>query len=150
MIGACAENNPNRLCLQSAIWDKQFLLSLLFANEDGWIFESMGSTRSQHIHDGIFSVYKIENGISYCAGTAVHKGYWTQGALQYAQSEKLALSISSRGTEWRFEKFLSEVNHPLLFKIVARLGLWGILFVRKHNRRRRLRNQMRRTDIPSL
>lgn len=123
LFGVCLEHNPNRVCLQSAIWDREFLLSLLYDGESGWNFESRGRERTSHIHDGIFSVYEEKDGISYCGGTAVRKGRWTQGAIDYAQNEGLDLDIPSRGTESRLEEFLCSVGRPFPAKVAARVGL---------------------------
>lgn len=129
LLGRCLEHNPNRLCLQAALWEKKFLLSLLFEGENGWDFERMGRPRSEHLHDGILSVNDEKNGILYCAGTAVRKGRWTQGAITFARKE--GLKLAPRPKELWFEEKLSAVNRPWPAKIMARLIARALEVMRK-------------------
>ncbi len=130
-LGICPSDEKYRICLQVALWDREFLSSLLFDGESGWDFERYGRERASGIGDGVVSVFSEKDGIAYCGGTAVRKGRWTLGAIRYAEKEGLNIDFSSRKRESRLEDVLNAIGKPLPAKILARAGLRTLQILRK-------------------
>lgn len=112
-----------RLALQSVLWKKDFLQSLLFDGESGWDFESKSEERlaGRDVHTySINSDLKNNFIMSYCWGTAVRKGKWTEGAIDFVKNEKIDFDLSKRMSESKLETWLIKLSgRSFIFKIIA-------------------------------
>lgn len=126
-VGECVVDSKYRVSLQAAFWNRHFLDDLLYVGEDGWDFESRSMDRLKDRPNICFSLSASPtspnfSGLDYCAGTAVRRGQWTRGAVEYARREKLDLN-PARKQESQLEEFLSGISRPLPAKAAARTGL---------------------------
>jgi len=137
-VGECTADSKYRVSLQAAFWQKDFFLKLLCDGENGWDFEAKSRERLQNSRESCFGLSASPGcpdfaGIDYCAGTAVRRGQWTLGAVEYAEREGLTLN-SQRTRESRLELYLGSVSHPLPGKILARTGLRLLQIVKGQRR----------------
>lgn len=88
-LGIVQFGDEYRTSAQTAIWDKQVLLSLLKENETGWDFEIRGTFRSNFLNKIFLSVLRGQSPVPYYI-TAVTKGKWEQGALDLLKRENIS------------------------------------------------------------
>lgn len=103
-----------RVCLQTAIWNKEILLQLLQTNENPWQFEIEASKRSSGIKRPFLSVMsdpskKIVHGpiTYYC--TALSAGKWMRGAVSLCKKENIAIDLTLRPVETVSEEFSRKI-----------------------------------------
>ncbi len=89
LLGVLKPNDPYRLSLQSAIWDKKLLLKLLQKGETPWETEIKGTRRASQLSEPFVSVWRGETPIVYEIG--ILKGKWTENALKLMKKEKISI-----------------------------------------------------------
>jgi hypothetical protein len=110
-LGAIEKGARYRVCLQTAIWNKQTLLELLRSGESPWEFEIKASERSVERPEQFLTVVpkpgvKIVHGPVpyYC--TALSAGKWMRGAIELCKKEGITIDLSARSAEtYREELF---------------------------------------------
>lgn len=124
-LGVCLPSGKYRVCLQAALWRKSFFMELLRDGESGWDFERNARKRLQPRGCHCLSVdwedrqSRTSYGITYCEGTAVRKGRWTQGAIRFAERE--GITLATRPHESRFEEWLNGIDGSWLSRTCAHL-----------------------------
>jgi hypothetical protein len=89
-LGILQSGDPYRFSWQTAIWDKEFLLSLLIPEETPWQTEVIGTKRASKSNRHFVSVKRGESPIPYII-TAVVKGKWQDNALKLLESEGIPM-----------------------------------------------------------
>ena len=103
-IGAIEKGAKYRLCLQTAMWNKEILLSLLNSDENPWQFEINASIRSNKLPNPFLCVIP-DSKINYVHGpityhcTALTGGKWMKGAIELCKKEGIDIDISTRPVE---------------------------------------------------
>ncbi len=114
-IGEIAPDDPYRVSLQAAIWDKQVVLSLLKKGESAWDFETSGTKRSKELPTPFLSVSRAEmNNLPFpyfCTG--VVKGYWLQEAIELCRQHGVEVDTKTRAVE------------PWLVRLKRTSAIWG-------------------------
>lgn len=116
-LGAIEKGAQYRVCLQTAIWNKETLLNLLNVNENPWQFEIEASKRSNAIEQEFLLVVsdpkqKVVHGPIHYYCTAVTSGKWMRGAIRLCQKENIAIDTTQRKTEsvaeeWRRKIYIA-------------------------------------------
>ncbi len=108
-IASINKGSKYRLCLQTAIWNKDILLKLLDHTENPWQFEIEASKRSNLIDNLFLTVIpdpakKIVHGpiTYYC--TALSAGKWMRGAIELCKNEGINIDTSNRSIESKYEE----------------------------------------------
>ena len=108
-IGVIEKGSKYRLCLQTAIWNKNILLSLLDPSENPWQFEIEASKRSNSIDNPFLCVIadpakKIVHGPIQYYCTALSAGKWMRGAVKLCEKENIEIDLSQRSVETMYEE----------------------------------------------
>ena len=90
VLGELQPQDPYRLSLQTAIWDRKILLELLQPGENGWETEIKGTIRASKRIEPFLSVWRGESPTPYFI-TAVVKGKWEDGAIDLLKKEGISL-----------------------------------------------------------
>lgn len=108
-----------RICLQTALWNKNDLASLLKEDEDPWQFEIEGSKRTRQINKPFLNliadpkIKEVHGPIRYYC-TALSAGKWMRGAIKLCKENNIAIQ-SSRPIESRLltlKRYLY-INSPI-------------------------------------
>jgi hypothetical protein len=103
-IGVIEKGSKYRLCLQTAIWNKDILLGLLNPMENPWQFELEASKRSNLIDNPFLCVISnpkqrvVHGPINYYC-TALSAGKWMRGAIRLCKKENIEIDVASRPIE---------------------------------------------------
>ena len=89
-LGILQVGDNYRFSWQTAIWDKQTLLSLLDPKESPWETEVKGTKRTYLCNEPFISVKRGESPVPYII-TAVVKGKWQQSALDLLKKENIPM-----------------------------------------------------------
>lgn len=93
-VGLLQKGDSYRISTQTAIWNKNYLISILDPNETGWDFEILGTIRSCSRNDILLSVWRQSNntpgGPAPYFITAIVKGIWQDGAIKLLEKEGLS------------------------------------------------------------
>lgn len=121
------------LCLQPAIWNKEFINSLCIEGYTGWDFEfkikdyiQENSIKSRNlvVHPNIFP----DSGIELVPGTVVRKGLWTRKGVKFLMDNGFKHLIEMRKIEGIITTCLISIENRHLKKIS-----WRILkFIQKN------------------
>jgi hypothetical protein len=108
-LGVIEKGSKYRLCLQTAIWDKDILLSLLEPKENPWEFEIQASKRSNQIENPFLCVLadpskKIVHGPIQYYCTALSAGKWMRGAVKLCKKEGVDIDLTTRPVESLYEE----------------------------------------------
>lgn len=108
-IGVIEKGSKYRVCLQTAIWDKDILLSLLDSAENPWQFEIEASKRSNLLENSFFCVLadpskKIVHGPIQYYCTALSAGKWMRGAVKLCKKEGVDIDLTVRPVESLYEE----------------------------------------------
>ena len=114
-LGRSTPSNCYRVCLQAAIWKKEFLEQLLFDGESGWDFEYHGAARSAALPELCFVTR--DNLLPYGTGTAIRKGRWTRSAIRFAKRENMELPYRKR--ENIIDEICCNMGGSLAGKLIA-------------------------------
>jgi len=87
-LGIIQKGDEYRISTQTAIWNKNFILSMLVPGESGADFEILGTKRSNFRTELILSVWRGETPVPYFM-TAISRGRWMDGAWELLQKEGL-------------------------------------------------------------
>ena len=93
-FGEISRHSPYRVTATSALWKIEFLKNFLDEKEDAWMFEKLGSRRSEKYESGFYSVYK--NHFHFIHG--IIKGLWLPDAHKKLSAMGYNLSKKNRGT----------------------------------------------------
>lgn len=116
-VGVIRKDAEYRLSLQSAIWDKQSLISLIHDGETPWQFEVKGSMRTNQIDKLFLSVIReIPPPITYFC-TAVLKGKWLKDAVDLCRREGIEVDLSIRKCESWYSYFSRVIAHRIKDRI---------------------------------
>ncbi|MGZ3900045.1 MAG: hypothetical protein ACXVP4_07355 [Bacteroidia bacterium] len=103
-LGLIKKGSKYRVCLQTAIWNKDILLKLLNPLENPWQFEIEASKRSNQLPNPFLCVLanpskRIVHGpiTYYC--TALSAGKWMRGAVNLCRKENISIDLSVRPVE---------------------------------------------------
>lgn len=108
-----------RVCLQTALWNKNDLSSLLKAEENPWQFEIEGSLRSNELNKPFLclisnpDIKEVHGPITYYC-TALSAGKWMRGAVKLCKENNIAIN-SNRPIESRLltlKRYLY-INSPI-------------------------------------
>jgi hypothetical protein len=100
-IGIIARQQPFRVNLQAAIWDRLALIDLVRPGENAWDFEVEGTKRSTELGRMFLSVDCDEdNSPFYYYRTGVVRGKWMPGALKLCEREGICLDLKRRKVGW--------------------------------------------------
>lgn len=106
---------PYALCLQPAIWKKSTLLKLTLDGWTGWDFER--NIKSYIDEHGILIKAMVINscvaptqGYNMVHGTAIRKGIWTEGGIEFLQSHGFYEEIKGRKREGKLLTILNDVQ----------------------------------------
>jgi hypothetical protein len=122
-IGTIYKNSKYRLCLQTAIWNKEILLQLLIPDENPWQFEIEASKRSNELSNPFLCVIpdpkkKIVHGpiTYYC--TALSEGKWMRGAVELCKKENIFIDTTKRPieTKWEAWKRKAYIASPIIIR----------------------------------
>ncbi|MBS1650682.1 MAG: hypothetical protein JSU07_01610 [Bacteroidetes bacterium] len=108
-LGFIEKGAKYRVCLQTAIWNKNVLLSLLNPDENPWQFEMEASKRSNNFPNPFLCVLATPN-IKYVHGpityycTALSAGKWMRGAVKLCEKEGISINVDKRPIESLFEE----------------------------------------------
>ena len=113
-IGVIAKDSKYRLCLQTAIWNKDVLLSLLNPTENPWQFEIEGSKRSNFIDNPFLCIIadpskKVVHGPIQYYCTALSAGKWMRGAIRLCEKENIPIDLTIRPVESLFEELKRKI-----------------------------------------
>lgn len=121
-IAAIEKGSKYRLCLQTAIWNKNILLELLEPSESPWEFEIEGSKRSNNINNPFLTVMadpnqKIVHGPIqyYCTGLSA--GKWMRSAVELCENENITIDLSKREVESFSEELVRKFYIALPIKL---------------------------------
>lgn len=89
-LGVLEKNAPYRFSWQTAIWDREFLISLLDPNETPWQTEINGSKRTNLTNREFISVKRGESPTPYII-TAIVKGKWLDSAIEFLKTEGISI-----------------------------------------------------------
>jgi hypothetical protein len=99
LIGISELGSPYRICMQAAIWRRDFLLELLDPREEIWEFELKGSQRSNDYPNGVYAVWKSVlpyEGV--LAHHVVEKGKWLPHEAWWFGRQDIGCDLSRRGS----------------------------------------------------
>lgn len=124
--GEIEKGSEYRVCLQTAIWEKNSLLELLDPKEDPWQFEIEASKRSNSFNKTFLTVLsdpginKVHGPIEYYC-TAVTAGKWMRGAVELCKKEGIIIDTTNRKVESRIESFKRKlyIAMPIPFRKVV-------------------------------
>ena len=112
-----------RLCLQTALWNKNILKELLIPSENPWQFEIEASKRSNKL-DHVFlrvlsnpSKKQVHGPITYYC-TALSAGKWMRGAIKLCKKNNIKANIASFPIESRLltiKRYLY-ISSPLIVR----------------------------------
>lgn len=94
-FGVLQKGDQYRISTQTAIWNKEYLKSMLVPGESGASFEMMGTKRSYLRNETLLSVWR--DSADYPGGptpyfiSAVTRGVWEDGALELLKKEGISL-----------------------------------------------------------
>jgi hypothetical protein len=109
-IGVIEKGSKYRLCLQTAIWNKEILLNLLNPSENPWQFEIEASKRSNLIDNPFLCIISdptkniVHGPIQYYC-TALSAGKWMRGAIKLCKKEEIDIDLTLRPVESIYEEF---------------------------------------------
>lgn len=89
-LGLLQKGDEYRVSTQTAIWNKDVILSLLNEGETGGDFEIRGTFRSNYLNKIFLSVWRGQSPTPYFI-TAVIKGKWELGALDLLKRENISM-----------------------------------------------------------
>jgi hypothetical protein len=89
-LGILQPNDRYRFSLQTALWKKSTLLSLLKNDESPWEAEVMGSKRARKSEESFVSVKRGLSPTPYIV-TAIVKGKWQKSALDLLRKERIPM-----------------------------------------------------------
>ena len=124
-IGVIENTSKYRLCLQTAIWNKEILLNLLNPTENPWEFEIEASKRSNNLPNPFLCIIadpqkKVVHGpiTYYC--TALSAGKWMRGAVDLCRKENINIDITKRPIETRWEEWKRKayIGSPIIVRKV--------------------------------
>ncbi len=124
-LGIIEKGSKYRVCLQTAIWNKDILLNLLNPTENPWQFELEASKRSDSLGNPFLCVTadptkKIVHGPIpyYC--TALSAGKWMRGAVRLCKKENIAIDLTQRPIESLKEELTRKmyIALPITFRKV--------------------------------
>jgi hypothetical protein len=99
-IGIIGRDTPYRNSTQTAIWDRQVLLSLLKYGETGWEFETKGGWERSRLIDRPFLSYQRPVVDYLC--TAIVKGRYSREAIELGKKEGIEISTKNiKLQSWR-------------------------------------------------
>jgi len=134
-LAGISREAPYRVSLQSAIWDKEVLQSILVDGESGWDMEIQGTERSRALDVPFLSVKRdpVTNRVTDPAlpylCTAIVRGRWDRRAVSLCQREGILLDMSKRPVEtpwqefWRTNRALNFARKKLMPFLRQTLGL---------------------------
>jgi hypothetical protein len=110
-LGAIKKNSTYRVCLQTAIWDKDILLGLIRPEENPWQFEIEASKRSNSLENLFLCVIadpsqKIVHGPIQYYCTALSEGKWMRGAIRLCRKENVFIDVKNRRKQTVYEELL--------------------------------------------
>jgi len=85
-LGVLEPGEPYRISTQTAIWRKDFLISLLHDGETGRDFEIKGSQRVNGMKETLLSVWRDETPIPYII-TGIVRGKWLDESIELLERE---------------------------------------------------------------
>jgi len=99
-LGTIGSNDPYRVSLQLAIWDRLTLMDLIREGESAWDLESKGGERSRLCRKPFLSLWRQPDDtpggpIRYFI-TAVTRGVWERGALELLRCEGIPMDGITR------------------------------------------------------
>jgi len=103
-VGAISKGSDYRLSLQTAIWDKNILNTLLRNGESAWELEIKGTKRTNEL-DVPFLCVKNNPPINYFC-TAVVKGKWVKEAVELCKNEGIKIDLKIRPMQTPFDLFI--------------------------------------------
>ncbi|MGA2819242.1 MAG: hypothetical protein ABSF61_01080 [Anaerolineales bacterium] len=122
-VGKIRKGSAYRVSLQAAWWHKPVLQALLREGETPWQFEVRGSLRSNDLE---FPFLSLREGKGYPLNyftTAVVRGYWEPGAVEFCRREGIEVDLRARPVlpySMRVERGLVSRGWPRrLAKVVA-------------------------------
>lgn len=109
-LGEIEKGAKYRLCLQTALWNKNVLLNLLDIKENPWQFEIEASKRSNKLENPFLLVItnpkeKVVHGPIQYYCTALSAGKWMRDAIRLCKKENIAIDTSQRETETFMEEW---------------------------------------------
>ena len=112
---ACkSKNHRRRIDLQTALWNKKDLISLLDPKEDPWEFEvSVNSKKHKNFNRPVFVVF---NNMPFCYLNGCILGYWVEQVLDYLQSVNVMGTPSLPIREQEPYAFWIRQKIPFLYK----------------------------------
>ncbi|MCW3076482.1 MAG: hypothetical protein JWO32_1091 [Bacteroidetes bacterium] len=107
-IGVIQKGSKYRVCLQTAVWNKNILSALLNPSENPWQFEIEASKRSDQLPNPFLCVIadpgkKIVHGPIQYYCTALSAGKWMRGAVKLCKKEKIEIDVVNRPVESALE-----------------------------------------------
>lgn len=109
---------------QATIWSKEFLLSLMVANESVWDVERNGSSRAKKIQNDFYSVYpttsldNLDTGnypVTYLFLTSITRGKWTRKTVRFCKKNGIFLNLKTRkANSWLDEYYFGK--SPLMIR----------------------------------
>lgn len=122
----CPLDREYSLCLQPAIWKRETLQRLTIEGWTGWDFErdivAYINTNGIQIKAAVIhsSVLK-EQGYNMVHGTAIRKGIWTEGGIDFLKKHGFTEQIKGRKREGRLFTWLTDVPENSLFIYPAKV-----------------------------
>jgi hypothetical protein len=119
-FGITQLNAPFRLNLQAGIWNREDLLALIKDGESPWQFEINGSVRSRTMKKPFLGITKssekdiLVGPIPYLC-TAITKGVWMREVLSLCKKENIAIDLSQRPLESKFQYLKRKIYHGLSY-----------------------------------
>jgi hypothetical protein len=113
-LASINKGSKYRLCLQTAIWNKNMLLELLDMKEDPWQFEIEASKRSNNMEHPFLTIIPdpkatyVHGPIKYLC-TALSAGKWMRDAIRLCKKEQIEIDTTNRPVETIFEEFKRRV-----------------------------------------
>jgi len=95
-----AHNATYRISCQAAVWDPQYLHTIASMTRSPWQFEITGTKISRNINRPLYAFKREETPwpVEYIC-TAIVRGKWQQGALDYCASRGVMVDLSMRDVE---------------------------------------------------
>jgi hypothetical protein len=113
-IAEIKTNSQYRVCLQTAIWNKNILSRLLKKGESPWDFEIEASKRSDEIENPFWcavadpSKKEVHGLITYYC-TALSAGKWMRGAVALSKKENIEIDTINRPIESKSEELKRKI-----------------------------------------
>lgn len=119
-------DKPFSMCLQPAIWKRQTLAQLTFDGWTGWDYERRIHkyiknnnlvVKSMVIH----SSKEISQGYTMVHGTAIRRGIWTEGGIEFLERHGFYEEVKGRKREGKLLSKLNDVQSDSLLIIPAKI-----------------------------